>query len=260
MTDFTNISLDQITDMVVAWGASGLWAVVILVFGWILAGWAERAVHGALTKLKMVDVMLRDFFASLVRWALLAFTGIAVLEKVGVQTTSLVAVLGAAGLAIGLAMQNTLSNLAAGVMLLLFRPFKMGDGIEAGGLAGTVAQVSLFHTTLVTGENIQVIAPNSSLWNAAIRNLSHFPTRKAEIMVPLRYEADVDDTIARIRALIAADARIAAEPKPGIAITKFGEKAVDVSVTLWCATGQAGGVKSDLMAAIWRECKVGAPA
>lgn len=257
MTGFASLSLDQMADMVVAWGASGLWAVVILVSGWVLAGWAERAVSGALTRLRMVDVMLRGFFASLARWSLLAFTAIAVLEKLGVQTTSLVAVMGAAGLAIGLALQGTLSNLAAGVMLLLFRPFKVGDGIEAGGLAGTVTQVSLFHTALVTGDNVQVIAPNSALWNAAIRNLSHFPTRKAEILVPVRYESDVEATLRRMRALVQADPRVAADPAPGVAIVRFGDKTVDVSVTLWCASGVVGGVRSDLMAAIWKEFKVG---
>lgn len=259
MTDFSTLSLDQVADMVVRWGASGFWALVILVVGWIVAGWAERAVEGGLTRLKLVDAMLRDFFASLARWSLLAFTGIAVLEKLGVQTTSVIAVLGAAGLAVGLALQGTLSNLAAGVMLLLFRPFKVGDTIEAGGLAGTVAQVALFHTALITGENVRVVVPNATLSNVAIRNLSHFPARKAEIIVPLPYGIDVDATMARIRALAQADPRVAAEPAPGVAIAKLGEKTMDLSVTLWCGGSVMGGVKSDLMAAIIRECKVGVP-
>lgn len=260
MLDFTTLSLDQLSEMVLAWGAQGFWALVILVVGWVVAGWAERAVRGGLARLRVVDAMLRDFFASLARWALLAFTAVAVLEKVGVQTTSVVAVLGAAGLAIGLALQGTLANLAAGVMLLLFRPFKVGDGIEAGALAGTVAQVSLFHTALVTGDNVQVVAPNAMLWNAAIRNLSHFPTRKAEIVVPLPYGNDLDAAMARIKALALADGRIAAEPAPGVAIARFGDKTVEVSVTLWCAGAAAAGVKADLMAAILRECRVGVPA
>lgn len=259
MTDLAALSLDQIADMVVRWGAAGFWALIILVVGWIAAGWAERAVDGGLTRLRMVDAMLRHFFASLARWTLLAFTGIAVLEKLGVQTTSLIAVLGAAGLAIGLALQGTLANLAAGVMLLLFRPFRVGDSIEAGALAGTVAQVALFHTSLITGENIRVVVPNATLSNVAIRNLSHFPTRKAEIVVPLPYGIEFDATMARIRALAQADSRVAAEPAPGIAIAKLGDKTMDLSVTVWCAGSVVGAVKSDLMAAIIRECKVGAP-
>ncbi|CAA7621482.1 mechanosensitive ion channel family protein [Magnetospirillum sp. UT-4] len=258
MPEFSTVSLEDVTTLVMHWGISGAWALVILLAGWVLARWAERAVESGLARVRVADVMLRGFFASLARWALLAFTGVAVLEKLGVQTTSLVAILGAAGLAIGLALQGTLSNLAAGVMLLLFRPFKVGDGIEAGALAGTVAQVSLFHTILVTGDNIRVIAPNSAVWSAAIRNLSHLPTRKVEVVVPLPYGAEVEASMARIRALMAADSRIAAEPAPGVAVAKFGEKTVDVSATCWCATGDAGGVKAALMAAILKECRVGA--
>ncbi|HTH18259.1 MAG TPA: mechanosensitive ion channel family protein, partial [Magnetospirillum sp.] len=201
--------------------------------------------------------MLRGFFGSLARWALLAVTGIAVLERLGVQTTSVVAIMGAASLAIGLALQGTLANLAAGVMLLLFRPFKVGDGIEGGGLAGTVKDVSLFHTHLVTGDNIQVIAPNSVLWNAALKNLSFYATRKVEVVAPVPYEAGADRTLEIIRGLVKADPRIAADPAPAVTLGKFGEKSAEVTVAFWCATGDAGAVKSDLMIAIWRECTLG---
>ncbi len=259
MFDFSSISIEQTSDLLLRWGTNGMWALVTLIIGWVLAGWAERAVQGALTRVRVADQMLRGFFASLARWALLAFTGVAVLERLGVQTTSVVAILGAAGLAIGLALQGTLSNLAAGVMLLLFRPFKVGDGIEAGGLAGTIKDVSLFHTHLVTGDNIQVIAPNSVLWNAALRNLSFYATRKVEVVAPVPYGAGADAALGRIRELVKADARIAAEPAPSVTLTKFGEKTVDVTVAVWCATGEAGAVKSDLMTAIWRECTLGVP-
>jgi len=257
MTDLSAISLDQLTDLAIRWTTSGFWATVTLVVGWTLAGWAERAVAGGLARIKVADPMLRGFFASLARWGLLTVTGIAVLERLGVQTTSLVTILGAAGLAVGLALQGTLSNLAAGVMLLLFRPFKVGDSIEAGALSGAVRQVSLFHTLLVTGDNIQVITPNSVVWAASIRNMTQFPTRKVEIVVPLAYDAPVDETIARLRQLAAADPRIAADPAPGVALLRFAEKTVDVSVTIWVPTGEIGAIRSDLIAAIWRECRVG---
>lgn len=259
MFDLSSESLTQLTDLSIRWGANGLWAVVTLVVGWVLAGWAERAVKGGLARVRVADQMLRGFFGSLSRWALLAVTGVAVLERLGVQTTSVVAILGAAGLAVGLALQGTLSNLAAGVMLLLFRPFKVGDGVEAGGLAGTIKDVSLFHTHLVTGDNIQVIAPNAVLWNAALRNLSFYATRKVEIVAPVPYGAGADRTLECIRALVKADGRISAEPAPAVMLTKFGEKTVDVTVAVWCATGEAAAVKSDLMTAIWRECGLGTP-
>ncbi|MBC7908274.1 MAG: mechanosensitive ion channel [Rhodospirillaceae bacterium] len=259
MFDLSTINLDQLSDMVIHWGANGLWALVTLLIGWILAGWAERAVKGGLARVRVADQMLRGFFASLARWALLAFTAVAVLERLGVQTTSVVAIMGAAGLAVGLALQGTLSNLAAGVMLLLFRPFKVGDGIEAGGQAGTVKDVSLFHTHLVTGDNIQVIAPNSVLWNAALRNLSFYATRKVEVVAPVPYAAGAEKTLTCIKALIQSDARIAATPPPSVTLTKFGEKTAEVTVAVWCATGEAGAVKSDLMTAIWRDCTLGVP-
>jgi len=197
MLDFTSNQLSQLGDLAVQWGANGVWALVTLVIGWLLAGWVERMVKGGLARVRVADQMLRGFFGSLARWALLAVTGIAVLERLGVQTTSVVAIMGAASLAIGLALQGTLANLAAGVMLLLFRPFKVGDGIEGGGLAGTVKDVSLFHTHLVTGDNIQVIAPNSVLWNAALKNLSFYATRKVEVVAPVPYEAGADRTHCR---------------------------------------------------------------
>ncbi|MCR6630996.1 MAG: mechanosensitive ion channel [Magnetospirillum sp.] len=259
MLDLSSASLDQLSDLVIRWGANSVWALVTLVVGWVLASWGERAVKTGLARVRVADQMLRGFFGSLVRWALLAVTGVAVLERLGVQTTSVVAILGAAGLAIGLALQGTLSNLAAGVMLLLFRPFKVGDGVEAGGLAGTVKDVSLFHTQLVTGDNIQVIAPNSLLWNAALRNLSFYAMRKVEIVAPVPYAAGADRTLDCIRALVQADGRIAAEPAPTVMLTKFGEKAAEVTVSVWCPTGEAGAVKSDLMTAIWRECGLGVP-
>lgn len=257
MFDLSSESLTQLTDLGIRWGANGAWALVTLVVGWVLAGWAERAVKGGLARVRVADQMLRGFFGSLARWALLAVTGVAVLERLGVQTTSVVAILGAAGLAIGLALQGTLSNLAAGVMLLLFRPFKVGDGVEGGGLAGTVKDVSLFHTHLVTGDNIQVIAPNSVLWNAALRNLSFYATRKVEIVAPIAYGSGADRTLDCIRALVKADPRISADPAPSVTVSKFGEKTADVTVAVWCATGEAGAVKADLMAAIWRECGLG---
>jgi small conductance mechanosensitive channel len=259
MFDLSAVSLDQISDLVIHWGANGLWAVVTLVVGWILARWAERAVKGGLARVRVADQMLRGFFGSLARWALLVFTAVAVLERLGVQTTSVVAIMGAAGLAVGLALQGTLSNLAAGVMLLLFRPFKVGDGIEAGGLAGTVKDVSLFHTHLVTGDNIQVIAPNAMLWNAALRNLSFYATRKVEVVAQVPYAAGAEQTLSRIRALVQNDSRIAAAPAPAVTLTKFGEKTAEVTVAVWCATGEAPLVKSDLMTAIWRDCTLGVP-
>lgn len=257
MIDLPADTWDHVSELLLRWGNSGLWALITLVVGWLAAGWAERAVRGGLARVRVADDMLRGFFGSLARWALLAFTVVAVLERMGVQTTSAVAILGAAGLAIGLALQGTLSHLAAGVMLLLFRPFKVGDAIEGGGLAGTVKDVSLFHTHLVTGDNIQVIAPNAVLWNAALRNTSFYTTRKVQFAFPIAYGAGADASLDCIRGLLAGDSRIAANPAPSVLLGNLGEKTAEIGVAFWCAAGEAGQIKSDLMLAIWRDCAVG---
>lgn len=254
MPDLTAIDLAQISDLALRWSTNGFWAVIIVIAGFVLAGWAERGVKGGLMRVKGCDAMLRGFFSSLTKWVVLVFVGIAALERLGVQTTSMVAVLGAAGLAVGLALQGTLSNLASGVMLLLFRPFKVGDAVEAGAVSGTIREVSLFHTVLATGDNIQVIAPNSVLWSAALRNLSAYSTRKVEIVVPVPFGEDVDAAIERLRAILAADTRVLPEPGAGIAVAKLGEKTVDLSVTAWCEAAHAGSLKSDLCLNAWRQC------
>lgn len=257
MPEISMDALDQVRTLALHWGNNILWALVILAAGWFIAGWIERIIRGGVGRLRGSDPMLGGFFASLARWAVLVFTGLAVLGRLGVETTSVVAVVGAAGLAIGLALQGTLSNLAAGVMLLLFRPFKVGDSIEAGALAGTVKDLSLFHTELVTGDNILVIAPNANLWNAALRNLSFYATRKVEVVLPVGYATGVDAVLGRVTALVAAETRIAADPAPSIQIVKLTEKTAEISVVFWCAAGDAGKIKSDLMGTLWREGLVG---
>jgi small conductance mechanosensitive channel len=232
-------------------------AAAILLAGWLAAGWAERAVAAALRRVKAGDAMVNSFFASLARWALLVVVALAALERLGVQTTSVVAMLGAAGLAVGLALQNTLASLAAGVMLLLFRPFKVGDAIECGTVAGTVQAVSLFHVDLVTADNIRVVTPNALLWGAALRNLSALPTRRLALTVPVPYPADAEAAVARLQSLLAAEPRVAAEPAPTVAMARFTDKATEIEVQLWCDTADLAALKADLMAALWRECMKG---
>lgn len=257
MPEFTALTLDQASDFALRWGASGFWALAIVAAGLVLAGWGERAVREGLGRIKRCDAMLCGFFASLARWVIIVFAGIAALERLGVQTTSMVAVLGAAGLAVGLALQGTLSNLAAGVMLLLFRPFKVGDAVESGAISGTVREVSLFHTTLATGDNIQVIAPNALLWTAALRNLSAYPTRKVEVVVPVPLTEDIDAAVESLLSVAASHGAVLKEPAPSVAVAKLGEKVAEVVVSVWCASGNVGPVKADLTAEGWRRCLKG---
>ncbi len=247
-------SLNQILDSLVfyatTYGLNVVGAIVILLVGLVLSSWAARAVEGALARSRRVDETLRGFFASFVKYFIIVFTVLAVLAQFGVQTASLIAVFGAAGLAIGLALQGTLSNLAAGVMLLLFRPFKVGDFIEAGGLSGTVKSITLFITELATADNVQIVVPNGQLWGTSIRNYSFHATRRLDLTLGIAYEANIADAKAAILEEIGKDARAHGEPAPMVAVLGLGESSVDLVVRVWCAAGDYWPLKFDLTEAL----------
>ena len=159
-------------ELATSYGLELIAALVILVFGWWLAGRVQRLILRALDRLPRMDATLKPFLSSLARYAIIAVTLVAVLARLGVETTSIIAVLGAAGLAIGLALQGTLQNIAAGIMLLVLRPFKVGDYIDAGGISGTVDEIGLFTTDMTTFDGVYQSVPNSSLWNTSILNYS----------------------------------------------------------------------------------------
>lgn len=236
----------MVVALVTTYGLSVIGAIIILVVGFVIAGWVRGSVSKALGKFKRVDETLRGFFSSLAYYAIIVFTIIAVLSQFGVETTSFIAVLGAAGLAIGLALQGTLSNVAAGVMLLLFRPFKTGDYIEGGGLAGTVKHISLFVTELATPDNVQIIAPNSQLWGDAIKNYSFHSTRRVDIVIGIAYEDEIDKAIAVIVDEAKKDTRVLADPAPMAAVTDLGDSSVNFTVRLWCNAGDYWPLKFDM--------------
>jgi len=243
-------SFEELWTMVVAlvtsYGLSVIGAVVILIVGFVIAGWVRRSVEKGLSKFRKVDETLRSFFSSLAYYAVIVFTIIAVLSQFGVETTSFIAVLGAAGLAIGLALQGTLSNVAAGVMLLLFRPFKVGDYVEGGGLAGTVKDISLFVTELATPDNVQIIAPNAQLWGSAIKNYSFHPTRRVDIVIGIAYEDDVEKALGAIVEESKKDSRVLADPAPMAAVTDLGDSSVNFTVRVWCNAADYWDLKFDL--------------
>ncbi len=236
----------MVVALVTTYGLSVVGAIVILVVGFVIAGWVRKSVNSALSKVQRVDETLRGFFSSLAYYAVVIFTVIAVLSQFGVETTSFIAVLGAAGLAIGLALQGTLSNVAAGVMLLLFRPFKVGDYIEGGGLAGTVKSISLFVTELATPDNVQIIVPNAQLWGSAIKNYSFHPTRRLDIAIGIAYEDDVEKALVAIVDESKKDSRVMADPAPMAAVTDLGDSSVNFTVRVWCNAADFWGLKFDL--------------
>lgn len=239
-------AVDQVVVLIAAYGLNVIAGIAILIAGWILSGWAGRATARALGRVAMLDATLRQFFASLVKYLVLTFTVLATLAEFGVQTASLIAIFGAAGLAVGLALQGTLSNVAAGVMLLVFRPFKVGDYVEAGGRAGTVQAVGLFVTEMSTPDNVQVIVPNGAIWGSPVVNYSHHPTRRLDFLLAVAYEADMDEAIETIRAVVAADDRCHADPAPMVAVGELAESSVNLVVRIWCASGDYWPLKFDL--------------
>jgi small conductance mechanosensitive channel len=244
----SNVSetITQIIGIISAWGFNVLGALAILVGGVIAAGWAARMTSGALARLRRVDETLRHFLASAVRYALIIFTIVAVLERFGVETTSFIAVLGAAGLAIGLAFQGTLSHIAAGIMLLLFRPFKVGQFIDVAGVAGTVESISLFTTELNTPDNVHIVVPNGQLWGTAVKNYSHNATRRTDITIGTGYGDDIGKAFEIIRQLLAADERVNKEPVPALMVSNLGDSAVEVQLRVWCAASDYWPIKFDL--------------
>jgi small conductance mechanosensitive channel len=216
----------------------------------IVAGWAQRTTRRALSKVDRLDETLRGFFASIVKYVIIIFVVLAVLNQFGVQTASLIALLGAAGLAIGLAMQGTLTNIAAGVMLLIFRPFKIGDYIDAGGQAGTVRELGLFMTELNTPDNVRITLPNSAIWGQAIKNFSHNATRRVDLVIGIAYDDDINKAIASINDVITGDDRSHKEPAPMIAVTELADSSVNLVVRVWCDAGNYWPLKFDLTKAI----------
>lgn len=225
---------------------SVLGAIVIILLGWMISAWLQRRVSSLGRKNRHLDETLFDFLASIVRYVVLGFTVLFVLNTFGVRTTSVVAVIGAAGLAIGLALQGTLSNVAAGVMLILFRPIKTGDFVEVAGQMGTVKNINLNFTELADLSNVQVIVPNSEVWGNIITNYSSNDKRRAEWTFGVGYGANLKDAETIIRDTIMADPRAHAEPDPFIQVTNLGGSSVDFLVRVWCNASDYFGFKADM--------------
>lgn len=230
-------AITTLTGLAISYGLSVLSAVVILVVGIWAAGRAARATRRALGRIDGIDETLIRFLSGVVRYTIIVVTVLAVLSEFGVQTASLLAVLGAAGLAIGLALQGTLSNVAAGVMLLFLRPFRIGDFIEAAGVSGTVQDMSLFNIALSTGDNVQIFVPNSDVWTSAIRNFSYNPTRRVELVCGISYDDDIARALAVMEEVVGGDARVLADPEPVYAVKALGDSAVNVMARVWVDAG-----------------------
>lgn len=221
-------------DWLTANAMNVLYAIIIIIVAYWVAGFVKRIITRIANSNEKLDDTLFEFLGSLVRYTILAFAGIIVLERFGITTTSLVALIGAAGLAIGLALQGTLSNLAAGVMLLLFRPFKVGDFIDGAGVFGKVESITLFTTDLGTFDNQHIIVPNSELWGTKIINHSHYPERGVDLTFGVSYDTDLDKAKAAIQKVFDAHEQVLSEPAAFIEVDTLGDSSVNIIARPFC--------------------------
>jgi small conductance mechanosensitive channel len=224
-------------------------AIVIFFIGkWIV----NLVVKGLMTAMQKgdMDITLRRFVANLARMLLMLFVIIAAIHQLGIQTASLIALLGAAGLAVGLALQGSLSNFAAGVLIVLFRPYKVGDWIEGGGVSGSVEEVQILTTVLKTGDNKRVIIPNSQIMGTTITNYSANETRRVDLVVGVSYSDDLDKVRKELEGLVAADDRILDDPAVTIAVSELADSSVNFVLRPWVKTADYWGVYFGLTEAI----------
>lgn len=246
---YASLDTRALTDAVLAWSGRLLIALLILLIGWWLARRIAGGVQGVLTR-GGADPLLGSFLRNLVFVLLLALVVVGALDRAGVPTASLLAALGAAGLAIGLALQGSLSNLAAGVLLMAFRPFRVGDSIEVGSVAGVVQNVSLMQTFLLTADNREVILPNSKVTSDVIVNVNARGTRRVDLAIGIAHDADVGKALELLRAIGAADTRVLAQPAVEVAVLQLTESGVQLALRSWTRAGDFGGVQSDMLRTI----------
>ena len=254
LTNKIDVNLEIISNLinssiqiVVSYAGQVLGATIILIIGFYLAGKLSKLVRKKLGVFDKIDPLIVPIIGNIIRYGIIIITLIAVLGQFGVQTTSIIAVLGAAGLAIGLALQGTLSNVAAGVMLLLLRPFTTGDWVETGNVSGTIREVGLFTTIIDTFDNVYVSIPNSSIWNSTITNHSHYETRRIDVDIGIHYDTNLD-LASEVLLKLADDERVLDKPKkPQFLVMKYDDSAIVVRLRLYSHTKDWYAVYTDLM-------------
>ena len=240
------ISSGRLTDLLLPWAIKiGLAALIFVVGRWA-AKLATNSIDRIMKKAG-VDATLTHFLHNVVYSALLIAVIIAAVDQLGIKTTSFLAILGAAGLAVGLALQSSLSNFSSGIMLILFRPFKVGDFVEAGGTTGTVEQINVFNTVMRTGDNREIIVPNAQVFGGTITNFSAKATRRIDLVIGIGYDDNIGKAKQIIEDILIADERILKEPAPVILVMDLGASSVDLAVRPWVRKEDYSATRGDLL-------------
>jgi small conductance mechanosensitive channel len=245
--------MESITETLVGWITLYGVKIIVALLLFVVGRWVARKLSNTVSKLMInreVDEALVKFATNLTYSALLIFVIIAALGQVGIQTASFVAIVGAAGLAIGLAMQGSLSNFASGVLIIIFKPFRVGDFVEVAGTSGVVESIMIFTTELKTADNKKVIIPNSSVLGGVITNYSANDTRRVDLVMGIGYDDDIDKAKAVLNELMAADQRILKDPAPAVAMIELADSSVNFNVRPWVKTADYWAVYCDLTEAV----------
>ena len=245
--DFKSFIPDNIVEIAIGYSISFVFALLIFFIGKWISKSVVKILGKALRKVGGVDETLVRFLENIVYYALLTVVIIAALNKLGIATTSFLAILGAAGLAVGLALKDSLGNFASGVMIVLFKPFKAGDSVVAGGVSGTVTEVTIFNTVFLTADNQKIIVPNSSITSGSITNVNANNTRRVDIVVAISYEDNIKNAKDVLTNIINSNPKVLKEKGFGISVTDLAETSVKLGVNVWAKSSDYGSLKAELL-------------
>ena len=259
MNDILQRYTEQLPALLIAWGGNLAGALITLVIGFTIAGWAGRLVRRALGRSDKIDPVFHPLAGKIVRLVIMVFTIIAVLGRFGVETASLIAAVGAAGLAIGLALQGTLSNVAAGVMILLLRPFKIGDAVNIGGSVYVIDSIGFFACRAHLPDGPKAFIPNAEIWGKTLVNLSETDQdlRRIDQTYGIAYGDDIDTAIAILTRVVAEDARVRADPAPLIKVQALADSSVNILLRVWTARADWWDTQLDLLKASKQQLEAG---
>lgn len=245
--DFKSFIPDNIVEIAIGYSISFVFALLIFFIGKWISKSVVKILGKALRKVGGVDETLVKFLENIVYYALLTVVIIAALNKLGIATTSFLAILGAAGLAVGLALKDSLGNFASGVMIVLFKPFKAGDSVVAGGVSGTVTEVTIFNTVFLTADNQKIIVPNSSITSGSITNVNANNTRRVDIVVAISYEDSIKNAKDVLTNIINSNPKVLKDKGFGISVTDLAETSVKLGVNVWAKSSDYGSLKAELL-------------